>query len=191
MLHSLHLRVWSNSSNNLRQNRTIFIIIFPNLSELNYNSILLYFINYRSKYMPSSPVSMAVSLVAMVVSFLLLLADSDIALYVSTAMIGVFSGALTSLSVTMTAELFGTKHFGVNHNIVVGSIPIGSFSFGFFAAKVYRDGAALAGGDFHGKCFGMHCFQTTLVFWGMLCSIAAVLAAVLYLRNRKFYSQKP
>lgn len=139
--------------------------------------------------MPSSPVSMAVSLVAMVASFLLLLIDSDIALYVSTAMIGVFSGALTSLSVTMTAELFGTKHFGVNHNIVVGSIPLGSFAFGMLAAKVYRDGAALYGDD-DGKCFGMHCFQTTLIFWGMLCSIAALLAAVLYLRNRKFFSQK-
>ncbi|KAG7573071.1 Nodulin-like [Arabidopsis suecica] len=150
-------------------------------------SLLDYFFS-RNKYMPSSPVSMAGSLVAMVASFLLLLIDSDIALYISTAMIGIFSGALTSLSVTMTAELFGTKHFGVNHNIVVGSIPLGSFSFGLLAAKVYRDGAALYGDD--GKCFGMHCFQTTLVFWGMLCSIAALLAAVLYIRNRKFYSQK-
>ncbi|CAN7061160.1 hypothetical protein IGI04_016337 [Brassica rapa subsp. trilocularis] len=151
-------------------------------------SLLDYFLS-RNRYMPSSPVSMAVSLVAMVASFLLLLIDSDIALYVSTGMIGVFSGALTSLSVTMTAELFGTKHFGVNHNIVVGSIPIGSFAFGLFAAKVYRDGAALDG-RFDGKCFGMYCFQTTLIFWGMLCSVATVLATVLYLRNRKFYSQK-
>ncbi|XP_010510381.1 PREDICTED: protein NUCLEAR FUSION DEFECTIVE 4-like [Camelina sativa] len=151
-------------------------------------SLLDYFFS-RSKYMPSSPVSMAVSLVAMVASFLLLLVDSDISLFISTAVIGVFSGALTSLSVTMTAELFGTKHFGVNHNIVVGNIPIGSLAFGTLAAKVYRDGAALYGDD--GKCFGMHCFQITLVYWGMLCSIAAVLATVLYLRNRKFYSQKP
>ncbi|KAF3557096.1 hypothetical protein F2Q69_00016951 [Brassica cretica] len=143
---------------------------------------------YVNRYMPSSPVSMAVSLVAMVASFLLLLIDSDIALYVSTGMIDVVSGALTSLSVTMTAELFGTKHFGVNHNIVVGSIPIGSFAFGLFAAKVYRDGASLDG-RFDGKCFGMYCFQTTLIFWGMLCSVATVLATVLYLRNRKFYSQ--
>ena len=139
--------------------------------------------------MPSSPVSMAVSLVAMVASFLVLLIDSDIALYTSTAIIGVFLGALTSLSVTMTAELFGTKHFGVNHNIVVGSIPIGSFGFGLFAAKVYRDRAALDG-RFDGKCYGMYCFQTTFIFWGTLCSIAAVLAAVLYLRNRKFFSHK-
>ncbi|KAF8052794.1 hypothetical protein N665_1504s0002 [Sinapis alba] len=151
-------------------------------------SLLDYFLS-RNRYMPSSPVSMAVSLVAMVASFLLLLIDSDIALYVSTGMIGIFSGALTSLSVTMTAELFGTKHFGVNHNIVVGSIPIGSFAFGLFAAKIYRDGAAFDG-RFEGKCFGMYCFQTTLIFWGMLCSVAAVLATVLYLRNRKFYSQK-
>ncbi|EOA26966.1 hypothetical protein CARUB_v10023062mg [Capsella rubella] len=151
-------------------------------------SLLDYFFS-RSKYMPSSPVSMAVSLVAMVASFLLLLVDSDISLFVSTAVIGVFSGALTSLSVTTTAELFGTKHFGVNHNIVVSNIPIGSFAFGTLAAKVYRDGASLYGDD--GKCFGMHCFQTTLVFWGMLCSIAALLASVLYVRNRKFYSHKP
>ncbi|ESQ51587.1 hypothetical protein EUTSA_v10017927mg [Eutrema salsugineum] len=152
-------------------------------------SLLDYFFS-RSKYMPSSPVSMAVSLVAMVASFLLLLIDSNIALYVSTAMIGIFSGALTSLSVTMTAELFGTKHFGVNHNIVVGSIPIGSFAFGLLAAKGYRDGAAISFGS-DGKCYGMLCFQTTLIFWGMLCSIAAILATVLYVRNRKFYSKKP
>ncbi|CAN7006507.1 hypothetical protein IGI04_010155 [Brassica rapa subsp. trilocularis] len=152
-------------------------------------SLLDYFLS-RNKYMPSCPVSMAVSLVAMVASFLLLLVDSDVALYISTAMIGVFSGALTSLSVTMTAELFGTQHFGVNHNIVVGSIPIGSFAFGLFAAKVYRDGASFDG-RFDGKCYGMYCFQTTLIFWAMLSSVAAVLAAVLYLRNRKFYSQKP
>ncbi|KAG2308608.1 hypothetical protein Bca4012_082308 [Brassica carinata] len=151
-------------------------------------SLLDYFLS-RNRYMPSSPVSMAVSLVAMVASFLFLLIDSDIALYVSTGMIGIFSGALTSLSVTMTAELFGTKHFGVNHNIVVGSIPIGSFAFGLFAAKVYRDGAAFDG-RFDGKCFGMYCFHSTLIFWGMLCSVAAVLSTVLYLRNRKFYSQK-
>ncbi|CAN8315350.1 unnamed protein product [Cochlearia groenlandica] len=151
-------------------------------------SLLDYFFS-RNKYMPSSPVSMVVSLLAMVASFLLLLIDSDIALYISTAMIGVFSGALASLSVTMTVELFGTKHFGVNHNIVVSSIPVGSFVFGLLAAKGYRDGAALTGGS-DGKCFGMHCFQTTLIFWGMLCSIAAVLTAVLYTRNRKFYSQK-
>ncbi|KAJ0228714.1 Major facilitator superfamily protein [Hirschfeldia incana] len=151
-------------------------------------SLLDYFLS-RNKYMPSSPVSMAVSLVAMVASFLLLLVDSDIALYISTAIIGVFLGALTSLSVTMTAELFGTKQFGVNHNIVVGSIPIGSFGFGLFAAKVYRDGASFDG-RFDGKCYGMYCFQTTFIFWGTLCSIAAVLAAVLYLRNRKFYSHK-
>ncbi|CAF1864467.1 unnamed protein product [Brassica napus] len=123
-------------------------------------SLLDYFLS-RNRYMPSSP------------------HGDDI---------GVVSGALTSLSVTMTAELFGTKHFGVNHNIVVGSIPIGSFAFGLFAAKVYRDGASLDG-RFDGKCFGMYCFQTTLIFWGMLCSVATVLATVLYLRNRKFYSQ--
>ncbi|KAL0844058.1 hypothetical protein Bca101_017304 [Brassica carinata] len=151
-------------------------------------SLLDYFFS-KKRYMPSCLVSMAVSLVAMVASFLLLLIDSDIALYISTAMIGVFCGALTSLSVTMTAELFGTKHFGVNHNIVVVSIPIGSFVFGLFAAKVYRDGAAFDA-QFDGKCFGMYCFQTTLIFWGMLCSFAAVLAAILYLRNRKFYTQK-
>ncbi|CAN8247481.1 unnamed protein product [Cochlearia groenlandica] len=150
-------------------------------------SLLDYFLS-RNKYIPSSPVSMAISLVAMVASFLLLLVDSDVALYVSTAMIGVFSGALTSVSVTVTAELFGTKHFGINHNIVVGNIPIGSFVFGSLAAKVYRDGT---GGDYEGKCIGMHCFQTTMVFWGMLCSLATVLAILLYLRNRNFYSRKP
>ncbi|CAE6021339.1 unnamed protein product [Arabidopsis arenosa] len=105
----------------------------------------------------------------------------------STAMIGIFSGALTSLSVTMTAELFGTKHFGVNHNIVVGSIPLGSFSFGLLAAKVYRDGAALYGDD--GKCFGMHCFQTTLVFWE--CSVRSPLFSLpfVYTQPRVLFAE--
>ncbi|XP_010521978.1 PREDICTED: protein NUCLEAR FUSION DEFECTIVE 4-like [Tarenaya hassleriana] len=147
-------------------------------------SLLEYFFS-RSKHMPSSPASMAVSLAFMASAFFVLLVESDMALYASTAAIGVSTGVVTSLAVTTTAELFGTKNFGVNHNIVVANIPLGSFAFGWLAANVYREGAS---GGSDGECEGMHCFETTLFVWALLCSLAAVLAAVLHGRNRRFYS---
>ncbi|XP_056162703.1 protein NUCLEAR FUSION DEFECTIVE 4-like [Syzygium oleosum] len=101
---------------------------------------------------------MAVLMAPMVGAYLLLLSPATAALYVSTAIIGICTGAITSISVATTTELFGTKNFGVNHNILVTNIPIGSFVFGYAAALLYR---SRRGGD--GKCMGMECYSTTFV----------------------------
>ncbi|KAL3719861.1 hypothetical protein ACJRO7_004790 [Eucalyptus globulus] len=138
----------------------------------------------RRKYVVSRPAAMAALMAPMVGAYFLLLSPATGALYVSTAVIGVCTGAITSISVATTTELFGTKNFGVNHNILVTNIPVGSFAFGYGAALLYR---SRRGSD--GKCMGMECYSTTFVIWGCLCLLGTVLALVLYARTRKFYSR--
>ena len=67
-------------------------------------------------------------------AFFLLLMGNNLSLYISTAIIGTCTGAITSISVPTTTELFVAKNFGVNHNILVTNIPVGSFVFGDLAA---------------------------------------------------------
>ncbi|KAL0434803.1 UNVERIFIED_CONTAM: protein NUCLEAR FUSION defective [Sesamum radiatum] len=62
--------------------------------------------------------------------FLLVVSRLELALYISTAVIGVCTGAITSISVSATTELFGAKNFGVNHNILVSNIPMGRSCLG-------------------------------------------------------------
>ncbi|XP_060176048.1 protein NUCLEAR FUSION DEFECTIVE 4 [Lycium barbarum] len=141
-----------------------------------------------SKYAISRPATIAVILAPMTGAFFLLLNSSHIALYISTAIVGICTGAITSISVSQTTELFGTKNFGVNHNIVVANIPIGSFLFGDLAAMLYRrQGNSTSTND--GSCSGMKCFQTTFVIWGCLCFLGTCLAFILHTRTQKFYRQ--
>lgn len=146
-------------------------------------SLLDYF--YRGKSAISRPASMVALMAAISASFFLLLNQKDMSLYTSTAIIGVCTGAITSVAVSTTAELFGTKNFSVNHNVVVANIPIGSFLFGISAAIIYR-----REGDELGKCLGMACYRTTFILWGSLCCLGTVLAFILHARTRKFYSLK-
>lgn len=122
-------------------------------------------------------------------AFFLLLNRTDLALYISTAVIGVCTGAITSIAVSTTTELFGTKHFSVNHNVVVANIPMGSFVFGYSAALVYRN----QGHEHyeHGQCMGMECYRNTFIIWGSLCFFGTLLAFILHVSTRKFYSQIP
>lgn len=99
----------------------------------------------------------------------------------STAVIGTCTGAITSIAVSITAELFGAKKFSVNHNVVVANIPLGSLIFGNLAAFVY-----LKEGNGDGKCMGIECYRSTFIIWG---SLGIFIALVLYARTRKFYSQ--
>ncbi|KAJ9543389.1 hypothetical protein OSB04_023096 [Centaurea solstitialis] len=136
----------------------------------------------RAKYKVSRPALIALMMVPMTVAFFLLLNSSNICLHISTATIGICTGAITSISVSTTAELFGTKSFGVNHNILVTNIPIGSFLFGDMAALLYRE-QGLANGD--GKCMGIKCYQTSFIVWGSLCLLGTFLAIILHSRFKK------
>ncbi|XP_044485002.1 protein NUCLEAR FUSION DEFECTIVE 4-like [Mangifera indica] len=139
----------------------------------------------RSKYMISSTGSIVASMAPMAGAFMLLLNRTDVALYISTATIGVCTGAITSLSVATTTELFGAKNFSLNHNVLVANIPIGSFLYGYLAAFVYH-----REGNGQGTCIGMDCYRNTFIFWGFLCFFGTFLALILYFRTRKFYTQR-
>ncbi|KAG4955040.1 hypothetical protein AAZX31_14G186400 [Glycine max] len=141
---------------------------------------------YRGKFTISRPATMVALMAPTAGAFFLLLNKTHLALYVSTAIIGVCTGAITSISVSTTTELFGTKNFSVNHNVVVANIPVGSLLFGYLAAFVYHKG----GHHGHGKCLGMECYRSTFVIWGSLCFFGTFLAFVLHVRTRKFYSHK-
>ncbi|XP_061361949.1 protein NUCLEAR FUSION DEFECTIVE 4-like [Gastrolobium bilobum] len=146
-------------------------------------SLMDYF--YRGKRTISRPASMVAVMAPTSCAFFLLLNKTDLALYISTAVIGVCTGTITSLAVSITTELFGTKHFSVNHNVVVTNIPMGSFLFGCSAALIYHKE-----GHEHGKCMGMECYRNTFIIWGSFCFLGTFLALILHARTRKFYSQK-
>ena len=126
---------------------------------------------------------MAVMMAPMGGAFLLLLNSSTLSLYIGTAIIGACSGAVTSIAVSATPELFGTKNFAVNHNVVVTNIPIGSFLFGYFAAVLYQ-----GGGGGTESCMGTECYYRTFIVWGSVCSLGTLLCTILYIRTRKFCS---
>jgi len=118
-------------------------------------------------------------------AFFLLLNKTNLALYISTAVIGVSTGVITSSAVSTTTELFGTKNFSVNHNIVVANIPMGSFLFGYSAALLYHKEEYG-----QGSCMGMECYGKTFIIWGSFCCFGTFLALILHFRTRKFYSTK-
>ncbi|KAM1039830.1 hypothetical protein ACFX2I_029086 [Malus domestica] len=149
-------------------------------------SLLDYFFS-RSKYMISRPALIVALMAPIAGAFFLLLNPANLSLFISTAIIGVCAGAITSIAVSITTELFGTKNFSVNHNVVVANISIGSFVFGYMSAIFYhKDGNH----DGDGKCMGMACYRSTFIIWGCLCFLGSGLALMLYARTRKFYSQR-
>ncbi|KAJ8624562.1 hypothetical protein MRB53_033092 [Persea americana] len=143
-------------------------------------SLMDYFLA-KSRYAVSSTACIATLMAPMTGAFFMLLNTTTISLYISTAVIGVCTGAITSIAVATTSELFGTKNFSVNHNIIVANIPIGSLLFGYFAAILYQK----EGDDGNGRCMGADCYSKTFLIWGSICSLGTLLSFILYLRIRK------
>ncbi|KAJ4772077.1 Major facilitator superfamily protein [Rhynchospora pubera] len=135
----------------------------------------------RQKHVVSNTASLAMLMVPMAISFFLLLIPSKIFLLAGTAIIGMSTGAITSLAVSITSELFGFKHFAINHNLLVANIPIGSFLFGYIAARIYDS----KGGEVHRVCNGSSCFHQTFLIWGFICAVGTVLSFVLYYRTSR------
>ncbi|KAG1338111.1 protein NUCLEAR FUSION DEFECTIVE 4 [Cocos nucifera] len=135
-----------------------------------------------SRHMVSRPASMLLLMIPMAATFFLLLNPTNPCLFIGTAIIGMCSGAMTSLAVSVTSELFGTVHFGVNHNILIANIPLGSFLFGYIAAFIYDK----EGGGGHGPCIGTRCYHKTFIIWGIFCSFGTILSFVLYIRTRNY-----
>ncbi|KAF1002072.1 protein NUCLEAR FUSION DEFECTIVE 4-like [Apium graveolens] len=133
----------------------------------------------RTNYMGSRAGTMAMMMAPMSGAFFVLLINSNISLYISTAIISLSTGAISTISVSTTRELFGAKHFAINHNILIINIPIGSFIFGNTAAVLYRRNTDV------GKCMGMTCYQTSFMIWGSLCCLGSLLALILHSRTNK------
>ncbi|KAF9604433.1 hypothetical protein IFM89_006442 [Coptis chinensis] len=136
--------------------------------------------------MVSKPVSISILMTTMAGAFFLLLHTNNTTLYISTTIIGVCTGAISSIAVSTTTELFGTKKFNVNHNIVVANIPIGSCVFGYFAAVLYQREENHTEG-MNWRCMGEDCYRKTFIIWGTVCSFGTLLSFILYIRIRKFY----
>ncbi|KAL6616287.1 hypothetical protein ACP70R_038557 [Stipagrostis hirtigluma subsp. patula] len=147
-----------------------------------FGRLLPSFLDYYSAkngYSISRTASMASLMAPMSGAFFLLLNPGDFFLYLSTAVIGTCTGAITSVAVSATSELFGAKNFGVNHNVVVSNIPVGSLCFGYFAGFLYQRAAGASN-----RCIGAACYKETFVVWGATCAVGTLLCAVLYARSR-------
>ncbi|KAK3135291.1 hypothetical protein QOZ80_5BG0417150 [Eleusine coracana subsp. coracana] len=147
-----------------------------------FGRLLPAFLDYytaKSGYNLSRTASMASLMAPMSPAFFLLLHPKHMVLYACTAVIGTCTGAITSVAVSATSELFGTKHFGVNHNVVVANIPVGSLCFGYLAAFLYQRGAH--GGN---RCIGAACYRDTFILWGATCAAGTALCTALYARSR-------
>ncbi|GFP85148.1 hypothetical protein PHJA_000658600 [Phtheirospermum japonicum] len=143
-------------------------------------SLINYFFS-KKKCTVSTVMAMGAMMAPMCGAFFILAINRhDFVLYIATAIIGICTGAITSISVSTTTELFGAKNFGVNHNIVVLNIPIGSFLFGDFAALVYN----INEGYGQDSCLGHECYQTTFLIWSILCVSGTLMALSLHLRTK-------
>jgi hypothetical protein len=83
-------------------------------------------------------------------------------LYIRVAtIIGMSSGALTSVAVVTLSELFGILHCSVNHNILLSTVAIASFISDEMAEMVY-DGHGNMNSNLEMMYMGRDCFATTL-----------------------------
>uniref|UniRef100_A0A0E0HFZ2 Uncharacterized protein n=1 Tax=Oryza nivara TaxID=4536 RepID=A0A0E0HFZ2_ORYNI len=154
-----------------------------------FGRLLPAFLDYytaKSGYSLSRTASMAALMAPMAGAFFLLLDPRDMFLYTSTAVVGTCTGAITSVAVSATGELFGRKHFGVNHNVLVANIPVGSLCFGYLAAFLYQREARGAS-----RCAGAACYRGTFLVWGATCAVGTALCTVLYARSRGFAGRLP
>uniref|UniRef100_A0ACD6A9J6 Uncharacterized protein n=1 Tax=Avena sativa TaxID=4498 RepID=A0ACD6A9J6_AVESA len=150
-----------------------------------FGRLLPSFLDYSAKsgHSISRTASMALLMAPMAGAFFLLLNPGNPFLYASTAIIGTCTGAIASVAVSATGELFGAKSFGVNHNILVSNIPVGSLCFGYLAAFLYQREAGARGSA---ACSGASCYRATFTIWGATCVVGTLLCVALYVRSRSF-----
>lgn len=156
------------------------------------------------KYRPlPRPGWMGIWMLPMVAAFLMLgliNSTSKVILCISTAIVGTSVGAITSIAIPTSSEMFGMKRFGVNHNILITNISFGSLLFGEIAGIFYddsasqgRDNSASFGMDTQQRemarrlCMGRQCFGKTFLLWGCVCLFGLVLCIILCMRTRELY----
>uniref|UniRef100_A0ACD5XXF9 Uncharacterized protein n=1 Tax=Avena sativa TaxID=4498 RepID=A0ACD5XXF9_AVESA len=147
-----------------------------------FGRLLPAFLDYytaKSGYSISRTAFMAWLMAPIAGAFFLLLHPLDMLLYMSTAVIGTCTGAITSVAVSATSELFGTRNFSVNHSVLVANIPVGSLCFGYLAAVLYQREARGSSN----RCDGAACYRNTFLLWGITCAVGTGLCAALYARS--------
>jgi MFS family permease len=106
-------------------------------------------------------------------------------------LIGVSSGFVFSVAVSVTSELFGPNSAGLNHNILIINIPIGLLLYGLLAALVYDSNAgSLDQSTLLGEatvCIGRACYLQTFIWWGCISLIGLVSSFLLFIRTRQAY----
>lgn len=117
---------------------------------------------------------------------MLAVSDSEAALKVSTALIGLSSGFIFAAAVAVTSELFGPNSVSVNHNILITNIPIGSLLYGLLAAAIYDANAYSVTGDTL-VCMGRKCYFWTFVWWGGMSVLGLASSVLLFLRTKHAY----
>ncbi|CAA3010127.1 Hypothetical predicted protein [Olea europaea subsp. europaea] len=137
---------------------------------------------------------LALALIPTTIAFFLLsLSGSKIALIAATALIGLSSGFVFSVAVSITSELFGPNSVGVNHNILITNIPLGSILYGLLAALVYEGNignsqeAVLKDGRM--VCMGRNCYFDTFVWWGFISLFGLASSSLLFLRTKAGYER--
>lgn len=137
---------------------------------------------------------LALALIPTTIAFFLLsLSGSKTALIAATALIGLSSGFVFSVAVSITSELFGHNSVGVNHNILITNIPLGSILYGLLAALVYEGNignsqeAVLKDGRM--VCMGRNCYFETFVWWGFISLFGLASSSLLFLRTKAGYER--
>ncbi|KAH9305952.1 hypothetical protein KI387_010356, partial [Taxus chinensis] len=143
------------------------------------------------------PAWIGIWMVPMAVSFMMLALlnpkDKRV-LYLSTAIVGSSTGAITTIAIPTSSELFGLERFGVNHNILITNIAFGSLVFGEIAGVIYDSSSSSSSGRGKGRqsgdrhlCMGKQCFEKTFLLWGCVCSFGILVCVILSLRTRDLY----
>ncbi|GAB4852068.1 hypothetical protein Ancab_016259 [Ancistrocladus abbreviatus] len=121
--------------------------------------------------------------------FLLVASDSWTALRASTTLIGLSSGFVFAVAVSITSELFGPNSVGLNHNILITNIPIGSCLYSLLASLIYDSKATGVLGDTM-VCMGRQCYFETFIWWACISLLGLASSFLLFLRTRAAYNNR-
>ncbi|KAK6919832.1 Nodulin-like [Dillenia turbinata] len=137
---------------------------------------------------------LAIALSPLPIAFFLLAASgSTMAFHVGTALVGLSSGFIFSVAVSITSEIFGPKSLGVNHNILITNIPLGSLFYGFLAAVIYdlnsRSSMMEAQVGEVMSCMGKQCYMHTFLLWGCFSLLGLASSFLLFRQTRPVYDR--
>lgn len=143
----------------------------------------------RSRTLPRS-VLIICTQVVMIITYLLFALGQLATLYVSVALLGICYGALLSVIISTSSELFGLKHWGKIFNFIILANPVGAYLFNTLAGYVYdlevaKQHATTSGSDI--ACHGPNCFRLTFCVLSGAACLGTLLSVVLTVRVRPVY----